>query len=717
MAEPQHFLPVYSAPEGHDSAPGPDGKSDSENLSSFSFHGFQVWYGRPKRASFLGTFGAKLRQAHEHWPYARRLFSDIFKRDRRLVLSYIISVMVLTIAPAISLCASFGLLLLIERGLNNGTAFHVLIDGLRVYAPLWFGLMFIYIHAKHTSVGLELRLQSHLRRFWDGLIRKSLELSIDKFNRYSMDYNCALPNESSFALSAPCEAFVHDMVEIPCEMLLLGLQILALIVVCAIRGVDESRLLLVFAGLQPLIIWFCPTNITHGQGFTFRNANPAFYHLAELAELASNLRIRRTLMKDNACTALAESYSAASAQLVRGNIPPQRFAYAVAGAFAWPWSLLRGLIVDEPIVLGVFLLPWSQPASSLVTIILLQQTTQLLRSLRGQDATSSFDKFIASLVWAKTGYYDVMALSNFPSGTLSYPSPFSSPAGMKIEFRNVALTHGPHFADEIKEPAVKNLSFTINPGNLVVVVGANGGGKSSVLGLLTRTWEASEGEILIDDKLVEEYDLAQLRGAITAVEQDEDLYPGVTLRESIFLGLDCSSASEQEKVLTQAAHLGCATEIIKRLPRHWDTVIYPTSETYSSEGTGLTQPALAAFRQVERQMPQKFSGGEMQRLTATRMFARLLLLKVRARLIVFDEATSKMDPLAEREILTSLNGQRNGRTIVIATHDYGRLVKEADLVLVMKEGQLVEVGTHDALLWLEGEYGRLYKAHAEGVVA
>ncbi|KAJ7067020.1 hypothetical protein C8F01DRAFT_1247427 [Mycena amicta] len=701
MAETQPLLPVSAAtfcdPDEVEGA----NESPRATLSSFKLRNFHVWYGTSQHPWSVRGLGDKFQKAREHWPYARQLFFEIFSKNPPILSRYILLVLVLAISPALSLCLCFRMLLLVEQGLQGGGTSEGLIADLRVCATAWLLMSMVNIHAKHESHSIELSLQAHLRGLWDDLIRKSLQLDIDTFTRYSLDFDYALPSQGSFSFAAPCYAFVHDMIHIPSEVIMLVAQILALFVVSIRRGFDQSLVLLLFAIIQPVVIWSCPVNSTKGQGFAFWTPDSSFYRVAQLFELATDLNVRRTLMKDNACTALARKYAEVSAELSHGNVPPAPFAMFLARWLPWYWSMLSGFILDEPLALCAFILPWSQPISSLVTMIILQQTTQFLRDVRNRDATSSLDKFIASLCWAKSGYYDVMKLpSSITSGCVLYPPALASSAGMKIELKDVAFTHGPHFKNEVKLPAVKNLTFMIPPGSLVAVAGSNGSGKSSLLGLLTRTWPASEGQILIDDEPVENYDLALLRDAIAGVEQDEDLYPGISLRESILLGLQPNDKADEEKILCQAARMGCATEIIEGLPEKWETIIYPTQVTFSSEGTGLTPIALEAFQQVDKLQPRKthsFSGGEMQRLTATRMFARLLLLGHRARLVVWDEATSKMDPFAEREILASLKGQRSGRTIVVATHDY-RQWKEADLVLVLKDGRLVEMGTHEGLL-------------------
>ncbi|KAF7316788.1 p-loop containing nucleoside triphosphate hydrolase protein [Mycena chlorophos] len=684
MTDSQSFLPV----SGRDNKSTEESPSDSP--SSFTFHGMQIWYEARKSTNSAGSTFASLRKLREHWPRARQLFCKIFNDNPRVVAHYMLSVLLLAMAPTLSICASFGLLIIIERGFQTGAEFEDLARSIQIYGALWVLMTWVDVYAKHRRPLVELDLQSHLRGLWADLVRKSLSLDLDNFTKYAANQQCALPAEYSFGWEVPCEGFIRDMVNVPVEILMLGVQVLALIAVCAIRGFEQSRVLIFFAIMQPLVIWCSPTNITQGQGFAFQNTNSSFDRVAQLAELANSSGARRTLMKDNACDALGAKYAAASVKLGQGNVPPAQFAYFLAAWISWPWSFLRGFILDNPVVLCVFALSWSEPVSSLVTMIILQQTTQLLRTLRTPQTTGSLNRLITSMAWAKTGYYDVLEQSSaIPSGNEIYPPISASSAGMKVEFRNVSLIHGPHFRDEIKPPAVRDLSFTIPAGALVVVVGSNGSGKSSLSGLLTRIWGSSEGQILIDDEPIERFNLAHLRDAIAAVEQDEDLYPGVSLRESVLLGLQFRDQAEESKILDEAARMSCAAGIIDGLPSGWDTIIYPASLQCSSEGQSLSPPSWTVLDMVQRDLPQKFSGGEVQRLTAARMFARLLVLRQRARLIVWDEATSKIDPWAEREIVSSLLDQRKGRTVVIATHDY-QLNKAADLILVLKEGQLVE---------------------------
>ena len=215
-----------------------------------------------------------------------------------------------------------------------------------------------------------------------------------------------------------------------------------------------------------------------------------------------------------------------------------------------------------------------------------------------------------------------------------------------------------------------NVTFTIPAGSFVGVVGSSGSGKSTLLKLLTRLYEPEEGLIRIDGNDISKVDLYSLRAQIGVVPQDSLLFDGTVLSN---ISLARPDASFEEVVL--ASQVACAHDFIEAMPAGYNSSV-------GERGAGM-------------------SGGQRQRMAIARMILR------RPRLLVLDEATSALDVDTERRLTANLMELYQDSTVFFITHRLASL-KAADLILVMDQGALVEQGTHEDLMALEGRYATLY---------
>lgn len=234
-----------------------------------------------------------------------------------------------------------------------------------------------------------------------------------------------------------------------------------------------------------------------------------------------------------------------------------------------------------------------------------------------------------------------------------------------LELKNVSFWY------EDNQPVLKNLNLRVNRGEILAVVGPSGGGKSTLANLIPRFYDIREGALLIDGIDIRQVTMHSLRKQLALVTQQTILFND-TVRNNIAYG--CSDCPEE--TIIAAARAAYALDFIQDLPLGFETVI-------GESGTRL-------------------SGGQQQRLS----IARALLKD--APILILDEATSSLDTESEREVQRALENLMQNRTTIVIAHRLST-IKNADRIIVLKDGQIVEEGTHSALLARQGEYSVLYQ--------
>lgn len=243
-----------------------------------------------------------------------------------------------------------------------------------------------------------------------------------------------------------------------------------------------------------------------------------------------------------------------------------------------------------------------------------------------------------------------------------------------LEFKNVSFRY-----PSAQKNSLSNVSFRLNKGETLAVVGINGAGKSTLLKLMLRFYDATEGEVLYNGVNVREYDLASYRNAFATVFQD---YKNFAL--SVYENVMCKPCTDDDKRLAaQALKDSGAWRKISTLSNGGDTVL---TKEFDENGAGL-------------------SGGENQKVSTARLFARDF------EVAVLDEPSSALDPVAESEMYDSLARVTEGKTVIYISHRLSSATL-ADRIIVLDGGRIIESGTHGELMTLGGKYSEMFSLQA-----
>ncbi|WP_262418683.1 ABC transporter ATP-binding protein [Streptomyces sp. SP2-10] len=274
-----------------------------------------------------------------------------------------------------------------------------------------------------------------------------------------------------------------------------------------------------------------------------------------------------------------------------------------------------------------------------------------------------------------------------PPDLVLAPDPRPLPALRRgIELRDVWFRYS-----ERHPWVLRGVNLTIPHGSSLALVGLNGSGKTTLVKLLCRFYDPTRGTILWDGVDLREVDPAELRDRITAVFQDFVQYD-LTAAENIALG-DLGAIDDEEQIVSAARRAG-AHDTLKELPKGYQT---PLTRTF--------------FMEEDKDDPESgvlLSGGQSQRLALARAF-----LRGTRDLMILDEPSARLDAEAEYEIHAAIARHRRGRTSVLISHRMGSL-RNADVIVVLSGGRIVERGDHARLLAVGGEYARLFALQATG---
>ncbi|MGW9125707.1 ABC transporter ATP-binding protein [Paenibacillus chitinolyticus] len=258
------------------------------------------------------------------------------------------------------------------------------------------------------------------------------------------------------------------------------------------------------------------------------------------------------------------------------------------------------------------------------------------------------------------------------------PKLFPSPLKKSIEIKQLSFKYPSH-----NDYVLENVSFKINIGEKIAIVGDNGAGKSTLAKCLVGLYEVENGKIIFDDIELREMDLAEYRNHVAVLFQDFVHYY-LKIRENIAVGN--ISKLQDDNELKLAAEMANLTNLVNKCEDGLDTELGNLFE----EGTEL-------------------SGGQWQKVALSRVFLR------NAEIIVLDEPTASLDPMTEAEIFKQFINAAKNKTAIFITHRLGSC-RFADRILVLKNGRIVEQGSHNELIYSKGEYARMFHTQAHNYI-
>jgi ATP-binding cassette subfamily B protein len=303
----------------------------------------------------------------------------------------------------------------------------------------------------------------------------------------------------------------------------------------------------------------------------------------------------------------------------------------------------------------------------------------LLRMLEFPTFTSSFAYTQISL--GLSSARRILELMNHETDLDQNAGGVSAPMRGEIEFQAVAFSYPspsissgpgtPAATSPSGGPVLKDITFRVKPGQTVALVGQTGAGKTSLVRLINRTYDVGEGQVLIDGIDVRDWNLAALRGQVSMIEQDIFLFSR-SISDNIAFGRPGATRTE----VVAAAQAAQADDFIQTFDQGYDTVI-------GERGVTL-------------------SGGQRQRLALGRAFL------TDPRILILDDSTSAIDSATEDKIQRAIANASRGRTTILITHRLSQ-IRWADLIIVLRQGHIAAIGTHDELMRSSEAYGRIFR--------
>ncbi|KAJ7743846.1 P-loop containing nucleoside triphosphate hydrolase protein [Mycena metata] len=693
-----------------------DGTFDPDDVAKVKHTRMGIWdlYEEiePKLKLVPRSMRLRLETYHEmkgSFPYVLRMFKEIgsIKACWWLLSGYLIVALVLALIPAVELWYSGLLLKIVQNAVEHRTVDRDLLFQVALSRLICSAATRLLQHA-----------QSQLYRPLNQRIRQ--HFTVQSFHaRARLDVptyaDAAVQRQLENSTSSSRSSIAWNNVLTILHLISTGVELVSQVSVllAMLRDQRDGPLLAILSFGHTLfrkktnVRTWAPTGV-----FAATTKSTDYQKMVGMSRVVNDPQHRQELVAGGMAEYLVSSYRAAAEKL--GNQATDFYEafqthtvtnrLSLTGFLSDPLRELPQIVFTLRAVQYPSDIPLSLASLNLIT----HTTSQFSRTLFDLfDQTGSVAENLASV----RKMYETYTIPNVVAdGVKPFPEDQQSlNLGVAVEFRNVSFRY-----PGSKQDVLRNVSFKIRQGQLCVIVGANGSGKSTILKLISRLYDPTDGQIFINDQDIQTLKLADLRRATSVLFQDYTHFP-LSIRDNIALG-DPNNAQDDDKI-RQAATLGGATEFIERLDEGFDTYLdRPVQDIYSSLPQGTTtlfgrSVEYSAVRGAGNMSSHQkgLSGGQMQRIALSRTFMR----DDGVGLLCFDEPSASLDPTAEHDLFERLRLLRGSKTMVFSSHRFGNLTRHADLILYMNDAVILEEGTHDELIKQGGGYAKIWMLQAQ----
>ncbi|KAH9001450.1 HlyB/MsbA family ABC transporter [Lactarius akahatsu] len=666
---------------------------------------WDVYIVRTRLSQYLPTWWKieEYARIREDVPYLWRTLRDMSTVAGPLLLLYLVITLAKSLLPALSLWFSGQILGIVQSAIDNRAVdAHVLFRVAGGRALCTAADHVLYYALAEVSASLEARS----RLFYSGRIFRSIaRLDAPTWDNPAVSSHISALFTKFNDSDAVAWTAIMTLTETGSAFLRMLSEAAVLFGVLQGQG-DGSLLVLVSLASDAVSFFAFKGGFSLAWAATTRDGD--YIKMEGLNRVVSDTRHRKELVAGGLDEFLIEEYCSLANKL-RGRAKDFWSTYSSSRRIETfePIRLLRIPIQELPQIiftLQVVQKPSSIPVS-LASLPLLQQSSSTFM-MRINEILQDVESISTRLSSLRNLYEAENIANKVVDGTIPFPENAQSIGdGISLEFRNVSFRY-----PGSEKYALRGVSFRVLAGQLCVIVGSNGSGKSTILKLAARIFDPMEGSILIDGHDIKTLRLADIRHAMAILFQDYTLFP-LSIRDNIAMGNP--RRARDNAAIEEAARLGGASELIAQLPGGLDAYLArPVSDIYSGspDGTG----ALLSQKFIGDTTNQELSGGQMQRLAVARTFMRSSTMEQEVGLLMFDEPSASLDPTAEHDLFSRLRKLRGNKTMIFSTHRFGNLARHADLILYMDDSAIVEIGTHEELLKHEGsDYGRLWRMQAE----
>ncbi|KAG2030068.1 P-loop containing nucleoside triphosphate hydrolase protein [Suillus americanus] len=666
-------------------------------------------------SSILKTF-VRIR---DNTPYVVRMFKEILniRRVRMLLPAFLVVQVLDSLIPAVSLWYDGQLLRLVETAMETHTVDKAVVI--------------------HVAVGrVTCAVASHLLRHIESRIRIPINMSIKQFYATHIFHSMArldLPTFTDSAVQKQLDFALHHrmMGTSLAWQAVQGLTSLAatatsmlsqLFVLFTVLRKQQDGPLLVILGFSQSMLRCYRTRPSvssiFGMGvWAATTTDKDYIRMQGLRVLSDTPSYRKELVAGNLGEYITSQFCESAQRLGddASEFGEMYEAHSIKKRLSIA-SILRATMQELPelaFVLSAVRKPMTVPLS-FASLVLIEHTSDAFISTH----LSPYRMFsLAAILASLRNLYEFQNVQNkVVDGTERFPeSQQSLSSGISVEFRNVSF----QYPDE-ERCALRNVSFKIEASQLCVIVGGNGSGKSTILKLISRIYDPTDGTILVNNCDIKTLRLADLRAAMSILFQDYTHFP-LSIRENIGLG-NPSLAQDDDKI-REAAKMGGARDFIEELPDGFNTYIdRPVQDHYAGLPEGVAVPddwpvdysSVRNMGGLRTSTVSGLSGGQNQRLAVSRTFMRSLVTDKNssAGMLLFDEPSASLDPTAEDDLFENLRKLRGNKTMIFSTHRFGNLTRHADLILYL-DGSIQEQGTHDELIRKGGYYATNWNLQAK----